>query len=72
MDSKGFSNILKKMRGFIIAAALYLALSFATYDGTISPKTDSPAIRRGNYADQIIYGSNRYGSSGAYSGDDYR
>jgi hypothetical protein len=70
MDSKGFSNILKKMRGFIIAAALYLALSFATYDGTISPKTDSPAIRRGNYADQIIYGgASRYGSSGAYSGD---
>ena len=64
MDSKGFSNILKKMRGFIIAAALYLALSFATYDGTISPKTDSPAIR--------MYDLNRYGSSGAYSGDDYR
>ena len=52
------------MRGFIIAAALYLALSFATYDGTISPKTDSPAIR--------MYDLNRYGSSGAYSGDDYR
>jgi hypothetical protein len=72
MDSKGFSNILKKMRGLLIAAALYLALSFATYDGTISPPTDSPAIRRGDYADQVIYGLNRYGSSGAYSGDDYR
>jgi hypothetical protein len=60
------------MRGLLIAAALYIALSFATYDGTISPPKDSPAIRQRSAADTLIYGSanigssSYYGSSGAY------
>ena len=33
------------MKGLFVAVALYFALSFATYDGTITPPKDSPAIR---------------------------
>ena len=32
------------MKGIFVAAVMYFALSFATYNGTISPKKDSPAI----------------------------
>ena len=32
------------MKGFLVAAALYFGLSFATYDGTISPpKATAPS-----------------------------
>lgn len=47
------------MKGIFVAAALYFALSWATYKGTISPKK-APVVGSRDYAtygDQLIYGS---------------
>ena len=73
-ESRRTEHTKKRMKGLVVAVALYFALSFATYDGTITPPKDSPAIRRGDYADKLIYGSasrdpRYYGMSGAYGGD---
>ena len=67
-----FEHTKKRMKGLFVAVALYFALSFATYDGTITPPKDSPAIREWGGG---AYGSTSrdarfYGSSGAY-GQDY-